>query len=383
MKIEPLIQTVDLIERKNFKIYFFTVDTMGAPLASIEYIYRAAKALSSKYDVTILFEPNENGEYIGVKDWLGEEFSSLTHLSSKDKDLNITTADVIFIPELFSTLMNSLKTIPCHKIVLSQVWTSILEHLDSDSENVEEYFNVRWDTSFKITDVITTSEKQKGYIKGLMPTCKIEIVEPVISKDFNKDVKLKKPVVAILSRHVSDTDRMVKAFYTKYPMYKWISFKNMKGLSKKNFAKELSDCCLAVWVDRESSFGTFPLECMKSNVPLMGLLPDMMVPYMEEDNKTKENAIWVTSKHGIHTYVAEFITSWMRDNLDAELVNSTETYYENLTEEKFENNFLGVFEGFVDNRKKILVDAIEEYKNLPEPEVTEEGTKESKLQIVK
>jgi hypothetical protein len=45
----------------------------------------------------------------------------------------------------------------------------------------------------------------------------------------------------------------------------------MRGISEEEFANTLKDCMLSVWIDRTSSFGTFPLESMKCNVPVMEL----------------------------------------------------------------------------------------------------------------
>ena len=41
----------------------------------------------------------------------------------------------------------------------------------------------------------------------------------------------------------------------------------MSGLSREDFATELSKSFLGVWIDELAGFGTFPLECMKTNTP--------------------------------------------------------------------------------------------------------------------
>ena len=53
-----------------------------------------------------------------------------------------------------------------------------------------------------------------------------------------------------------------------------------------DFAKRLQSNFAAVWVDRISSFGTFPLECMKCGTIPICLKPDIMPEYMiERDEK--------------------------------------------------------------------------------------------------
>lgn len=369
MNFQVLEDTIKLIDNKDHYIYFYTVDTLGNPLASIEYLYRAALELSKNYKVKIIYEPPKDQAFVGVREWLGDEMADLPHMSSKDisdDDFQLTTADVVVIGELYSDLMENLKDIPCHKIILSQSWGNILEFMGNNVTNSDEYFNTRWDNTYKIADVITTSEKQKEYIKGLFPSTQIKIIEPPITEEFKNMDKLKKPIVAIMSRYKKDTDKIVKAFYTKYPLYKWVAFKNMKGLPKDKFAKELSECCLAVWVDNESSFGTFPLEAIACNVPCMGLIPDMMPDWMLNGKDLRNNGIWVRSRHDMHTYIAEYITAWLKDDIPSDLTENKDEYYKKLTTANFNKNITKVFTEFINDRKKVIEDALENTKQIEE-----------------
>ena len=45
---------------------------------------------------------------------------------------------------------------------------------------------------------------------------------------------------------------------------------------------------MSVWVDRISGFGTFPLESMMSNTPVIGSLP-----ILKPDWLTNDNGVWV------------------------------------------------------------------------------------------
>ena len=51
-------------------------------------------------------------------------------------------------------------------------------------------------------------------------------------------------------------------------MYKWLSFKDLRGL-KEDFAKDLGKCCLAIWIDDTAGFGTFPLESFQCETPII------------------------------------------------------------------------------------------------------------------
>ena len=71
-KIKKSIQN---IEQKKNKLYFFVQDTKGNPKASIAYIYEMAKKLHTDgFSVVILHEKNE---FVPVSSWLGDEFSEL------------------------------------------------------------------------------------------------------------------------------------------------------------------------------------------------------------------------------------------------------------------------------------------------------------------
>ena len=62
----------------------------------------------------------------------------------------------------------------------------------------------------------------------------------------------------------------------------------MRGLSHEEFASSLKESMLSVWSDRTSSFGTFPIESMKSGVAVMGVVPKLVPSWLSE-----ENGIWI------------------------------------------------------------------------------------------
>lgn len=353
--LTPLEKTLELIEKNDFKVYFFVVGFGGKPMASVEYIYEAALAMSNNgYDVTMLYQEDNSGEFIKVNSWLGNKFDNLKYVSITKNPPNVTSADIFFIPEMFPSLMENLKDIPCHKIIISQNMFKILE-------NIGDNFASTWDRTYRITDVITTSKNQSDYIKNIYPNCNTAIVEPFISDYFESKTDLKTPSIAIHTRKPSDTKEIIYNFYNKYPMYKFFSFVNMHNLPKEKFASELDKCCGAIWIDRESSYGTFPLECMKSNVPLIGVMPDMLSDYMVDSEMLNNNAIWVRSKYDLHTVLAEYVTTWLNDTVPEEL-SDNEKYYKDLTQENFSENFLNKVKQFVSHRKEMINKLIQQTK---------------------
>ena len=193
--------------------------------------------------------------------------------------------------------MDQVKGFPCKKIVLSQSYNYILELLG---------LGKRWDMDYGFKDVITTSERQADYIKGLFRGVTTHIVPPSIPAYFKASEEPKKPIISIHTREQSDALKIVKSFYLKNPMYKWITFRELRGLPREEFANVLGESCLAVWVDDVAGFGTFPLEAMESDTPVIGKIPNLVPEWMEQSIDGEEmtlvnNGIWTNNirRHNI------------------------------------------------------------------------------------
>ena len=156
--------------------------------------------------------------------------------------------------------MDQVKGFPCKKVVFSQSYHYALELLP---------IGKRWN-DFGFTDVITTSQKQASYLRHMFPAITTHIVPVGIPSYFKPTKKKKQPIITIVSREQSDALKIVKSFYLQYPTYKWVTFKELRGLPRKTFAEELGNSCLAVWVDDVSGFGTFPHEAIASDTTVIG-----------------------------------------------------------------------------------------------------------------
>jgi hypothetical protein len=53
-------------------------------------------------------------------------------------------------------------------------------------------------------------------------------------------------VINVISKDQSDIKKIVKPFYWKYPYFKWVSFKELRNLSKEEFAKELREGAITI-----------------------------------------------------------------------------------------------------------------------------------------
>ena len=263
-QLEKGREVIEKLNNKDFKIYFFTLDTQGNPSAGVANVYEHVRMLREVgYDAQIMHEKNE---YHGVQDWLEDSYMDLPHVSAESGDLNIAPEDFIIVPEIFSNVMSQVKDLPCKKIVMSQNYYYILELLT---------MGMKW-TDYGFDDVITTSQKQADYIKQHFPAVDTHIVPVGIPDYFKSTDKIKEPVIAISSREQSDTMRIIKSFYLQFPQYKWISFQELRNLPRKQFAEILGKSCLSVWVDNVAGFGTMPIESMECETPVIGKIPEMV-----------------------------------------------------------------------------------------------------------
>ncbi len=202
---------------------------------------------------------------------------------------------------------------------------------------------------------ITTSETQKEFVSNVMRNISFDILEPLISDKFKKQTLPSKPIITIQSREQRDTTNLVKSFYLKFPQYRWVTFKDMRGLTETQFAENLKESFLSIWIDELSGYGTFPLESMKTGVPVVGLVPNLVPSWMNENN-----GVWVNSKIQIVDYVADFLQNWLEDNINPNLLVEMDNTVSKLqSEDTFSYQAVNLFESYAKTR----LDSFEEQLN--------------------
>jgi hypothetical protein len=331
---EKVELSIKNLKDKKSRIYFLVQDTKGNAKASVRYIYQMAKSLyDAEFNPIILHEKND---YTGVSEWLGEEYMKIKHSAIEEKGLEITPDDFLIIPEVYGFVMEQVKNLPCAKIVLSQQYSAIVETLQPGQS---------W-SNFGFLKCMTTSGKQKEYLEKIMRKTTYDVITPIISDTFKPNKKPPMPIVGVHTKDQSDTVNIIKSFYLRFPQYRWITFRDLRGLSESEFAKSLSECFLSVWVDDKSSFGTFPLESMACSVPVVGRIPNVNPEWMEDNN-----GVWVQDQTLIIDFVADFIQSWLEDGIKPELydnMKSTVEKYQN--KDKFSEEVVGLFSRFFEDR---------------------------------
>ena len=343
--IEKLETTLLSLHNNDNIIYFLTYDTKNNPRAAVKHIYDIALTLKKNgFNSKILVEDKS---YVGVKNWLGDVYNELEIVSIKEDKVQIKLEDVLVVPELYSNVLQQLSNIKCTKVMLVQQKEYIFESLPIGS---------RW-SDFGFEQVITTTEKAKEYIEEFFPKSSISIIPPIIGDNFKKTEFPIKPYIAILTRERTVSRKIISEFYLKYPHLRWLTFKDMVNLSYDEFAEALSECMVSVWVDDESTFGTFPLESMKCNVPVVGKIPNT------EPDWLTENGMWTYDSNKIVEILGTYIIAWL------EGIELTQEVKEKMKEtllpydyEITEKNIVKIFTSYKNNRINKIQLAIQKLK---------------------
>jgi hypothetical protein len=346
---EKLERSINNMKEKLSRIYFMVQDTKGNAKASVKYIYHMALTLKNNgYNAIIL---HEKPDYYGVSSWLDEEYmTKLEHRSIEGTSLEVSPDDLIIIPEIYGFVMDQITKLPCGKIVLSQAYDHIFETLQPGQS---------WPL-LGFYKCITTTNKQKELIESVMRNVSVEVVEPFISENFVKNQFPAKTIVNIHTRDHRDTTNFIKAFYVKFPQYRWITFRDLRGLSENEFADAMKESFVSIWIDQTSSYGTFPLESMKMGIPVLGLVPDIVPTWMNEDN-----GLWVNNKTIMVDVLSDLIQNWLEDNLNPELFENMDRTVQSLpNQEKFEQETLSLFSKMFETRLTSFEDQLSKFETI-------------------
>ncbi|MFW5847395.1 MAG: hypothetical protein ACOCVF_00550 [bacterium] len=357
-KIEKLEEYINKLDEKKNNI-FFCVPDVDTPSSSVNEIYFQAKVLSDNgMSVTILTE-KDNGE---KSKWVDNEYEELEHLPLTSGKINISPADILVIPDVLTNIMEQTKDIPAMRIVSFQSIDYMLNSLVVGSD---------W-SAFGIHNVLANSnigvDFLNYYYKRNFVVKKYTVGIPDY---FKSEDKIKNPVFSIVGRNSNDISKIVKLFYAKYPEYSWVAFDPLvtkteppQLLERKQFAERLKENFAAIWVDRISTFGTFPLECMKAKVLPIGYIPEIEPDYFSDHSQEfVDTGLWVNNIYNIPTIAAELITDFLNDNIDEKKYELMDKVSGKYNVEQSQTEVLNAFSEFMEERKEVLVKTKKELEN--------------------
>jgi hypothetical protein len=280
-------------------------------------------------------------EFVGVDSWLGEEYASLPHANVNKGEIGTAPSDVLFIPEIYSQVMNQTKSLPCKRVAILQNYDFVVEQMP---------FAAQWG-DFGIMEGITNSEYQAAELNESFPYVKLTKVTPYISKVFGDTNEPKKMIVNVIARDQSDIKRIVKPFYWKYPMLKWVSFRELRDQPKQKFAEMLREAAITIVVDEDTSFGYSALEAMKSGSIVMCKVPRTQVEWAADD-ELPNCCVWFNDYDTLHKQIASVVRSWITDKVPSVLKEEADKVCKDFTKERTEKEFLSYLDNVLGNRKK-------------------------------
>jgi len=378
-KIEKIKASLNNLTNKKSK-FLFTVPESNNPAASIYEIYFHATIVKKMgYEVIILTEKKD----YEIPKWIEKTLTDITHVSMAENSITITPEDVMIISDVYSNVMEQTKNLPCQRI-------GFLQSLDYMANALVP--GTDW-ASFGIRDIITTSKELKNIINVFYGEGKFNIgtYDVGIPNYFKQSGKPKKPIISVIGRNPNEISKFVKLFYSKFPQYSWITFDPMLTKSKppqpmrrKDFAERLEQNFAAVWIDRISSFGTFPLECMKSGVIPICLRPDIMPEYLierkdDESVEIIENAgLWSSNFYDLPLILGDVLVKFLDDSIGDNIYDAMNRVSAKYTPENSEKTVIEYYNTILTNRITMLSGVVDKNLEALKNNDDEKNTKDGK-----
>lgn len=343
---------ISKLEKKDFSMYFYVIDTKGNPSGSLSYIYDIALGLKEMgYNVNMLH--NEE-EFVGVEEWLGKEYSDLPHFNIEKNSIDISPSDFLFIPEIYSNVMSATKKLPCQRI-------AILQNFDRMTEFIP--FGSTWN-DLGISKAITTNENNAKRLKTYFPYIDVNVITPKISKVFYKNNEIKKLIINIVTKDSNDINKIVKPFFWQYPMYRWVAFRDLRGMNREDFSKALQESAITIWVDNDTDFGYIPLEAMKCGSIVIGKMPNTIPEWMIDGDNLRNAGVWVDDFVSIPTVLASVIRTWTMDEIPDELQKNADEIVSNYTQGKQLQDIKDIIVNkIINDRKSEFITTLEKLNN--------------------
>jgi len=360
-KIEKIKVSLDKLVNKKSK-FLFVIPESHSPVASVyEMYFHATVVKNLGYEVVVMVE---KGDYI-TPDWIEKELTNHTHMAMSDPKLTVGPEDIMVIPEVYSNVMEQTKNLPCLRVGLLQSVDYMTNSLIPGTD---------W-TSFGIQDVITTSLNLKEWLETFYGVGKYDVktYNVGIPEYFERTDAPQKPVISVIGRNANEISKFVKLFFSKYPQYNWVTFDPMvtkskppKPMRRVDFAKRLQQNFAALWIDRISSFGTFPLECMKSGTIPICLKPDIMPEYLLERDENGEAVkvvegagVWTENYYDLPGLVGDVLVKFLDDAITTELYDTMEAIASKYNQKDSEARLVEIYTELANKRIALLEAALQ------------------------
>ena len=373
-QLDKLKIAVDKMNNKDIKFLFAVVNSPQPSASVYEVYFHANVAKSMGYDVTMLTD----SEDFVVPEFVNKELTEVKHVAMEKIKLSVGPQDVLVIPEIFSNVMEQTKNLGCVRIGLLQSIDYMLNSLVLGTD---------W-SQFGIENILTTSESMRDALNMYYGPNKFKIghYDVGIPEYFTDDSEMpKRPVISVIGRNPNEIAKVIKLFYAKFPQFQWVTFDPMMTESKPpspmrriDFAERLKKNFASLWIDRISSFGTFPLEAMKAGSIPVGLVPDFAPEYLlNKDGQIIDGAgFWTNNIYQLPLTLGEVTTKFLDDTIDENIYDTMNQAASRYSQENSKEQLVKYYQTIVDERKTLLEKAISDYETAMSNEKNNDEVKE-------
>lgn len=368
--VQRIETEIGKLKDKSFKVLFYVPDAKNNATGYISYIYQMALTLQQLgYNVKMLYQLDneytaeelkkldlenqpidDNRVFVGVTESLGEKYATLEHANIQNEELEVSPSDFLIIPEVYSSVMNQTKNLSCKRIVLTQNYNYLTDFIQ---------VGVSW-ANFGITDTITSCLNQAELVNSVFPYVKTKVLTPYIPSYFYEGNEPKKLIVNIITKSQKDANKIIKPFYWKYPMYKWVSFRDLRSYPREMFADYLREGAITIWVDSDTQFGYAPLEAIKSGNIVIGKIPELIPEWMLSEDKTQllDNGIWFNDINSVHKIIADVIRTWINDDIPSEITDAMKETAKKYSFDEYKVNLDNLINSYINERVKEFEEVI-------------------------
>lgn len=368
--VQRIETEIGKLKDKSFKVLFYVPDAKNNATGYISYIYQMALTLQQLgYNVKMLYQLDneytaeelkkldlenqpidDNRVFVGVTESLGEKYATLEHANIQNEELEVSPSDFLIIPEVYSSVMNQTKKLSCKRIILTQNYNYLTDFIQ---------VGVSW-ANFGITDTITSCLNQAELVNSVFPYVKTKVLTPYIPSYFYEGNEPKKLIVNIITKSQKDANKIIKPFYWKYPMYKWVSFRDLRSYPREMFADYLREGAITIWVDSDTQFGYAPLEAIKSGNIVIGKIPELIPEWMLSEDKTQllDNGIWFNDINSVHKIIADVIRTWINDDIPSEITDAMKETAKKYSFDEYKVNLDNLINSYINERVKEFEEVI-------------------------
>lgn len=368
--VQRIETEIGKLKDKSFKVLFYVPDAKNNATGYISYIYQMALTLQQLgYNVKMLYQLDneytaeelkkldlenqpidDNRVFVGVTESLGEKYATLEHANIQNEELEVSPSDFLIIPEVYSSVMNQTKKLSCKRIVLTQNYNYLTDFIQ---------VGVSW-ANFGITDTITSCLNQAELVNSVFPYVKTKVLTPYIPSYFYEGNEPKKLIVNIITKSQKDANKIIKPLYWKYPMYKWVSFRDLRSYPREMFADYLREGAITIWVDSDTQFGYAPLEAIKSGNIVIGKIPELIPEWMLSEDKTQllDNGIWFNDINSVHKIIADVIRTWINDDIPSEITDAMKETAKKYSFDEYKVNLDNLINSYINERVKEFEEVI-------------------------